>query len=108
MHTELILCILGCAFVTAVPRVVPMMYLRTESLPPFIRRWLSFVPVAVMAALLGPDVLIRQGQLDLSTDNLFLLVAIPSLLVARLTNSFFGTIAFAMGGVALGRWLGWD
>lgn len=108
MYGELAFCILGCAVVTFIPRVGPMMYLKTETLPPAMRRWLDFVPVAVMAALLGPDVLIRENRLDLSLDNLFLLVALPALLVARLTGSFFGTIAFAMGGVALGRWLGWN
>lgn len=105
-HWELVLCIAGSAFVTFVPRVGPIMFLNTEALPAGVRRWLSFVPVAVMAALLGPDVLVRDNVLYLSTDNLFLLVAIPALGVAWWTKSFFGTIAFGMGAVALARWWG--
>lgn len=105
-HWELLLCIAGSSLVTCIPRVGPMMFLNTEALPAGVRRWLSFVPVAVMAALLGPDVLVRDNTLFLSTDNLFLMVAIPALAVAWWTKSFFGTIAFGMGAVALARYWG--
>lgn len=105
-HTELLVMIAGASFVTCLPRVLPMMYLSTEALPPMVQRWLGFVPVAVLAALLGPDVLIRDGALDISTHNLFLLVAVPALGVAWWTKSFFGTIIFSMGAVAAARYCG--
>lgn len=107
MNWDLVLCIAGCSLVTAVPRVLPLMYLSTDNLPPLILRWLSFVPVAVMAALLFPDVLVVEGVLDVSLDNIYLVAAIPSLLLAWRTGSFFGTIACAMGMVAILRWYGW-
>ena len=53
-HAELLFCLVGCMLVTVIPRVGPVMYLHAESLPDLLRHWLSFVPVAVMAALLGP------------------------------------------------------
>lgn len=105
-HGELLLAIVGAMVVTAIPRVLPMMYLATESLPLVVRRWLSFVPVAVLAALLGPDIFIQGGKLDISVHNIFLLVAGPAVLVAWWTKSFFGTILFSMGSVALARYLG--
>ena len=107
MNEDLVWRIVGCTLVTAVPRVFPLMYLSTSSLPPLALRWLSFVPVSVMAALLFPDILLRQGALDISFGNLYLVAAIPALLVAWRSGSFFGTIACAMGGVALLRYLGW-
>ena len=58
-HAELLFCLVGCMLVTVIPRVGPVMYLHAESLPDLLRHWLSFVPVAVMAALLGPDVSLR-------------------------------------------------
>ena len=91
-HAELLFCLVGCMLVTVIPRVGPVMYLHAESLPDLLRHWLSFVPVAVMAALLGPDVFIYQGEF---------------MLVAWWSKSFFGTIAFSMGFVALMRYLGW-
>lgn len=106
MHGELFIAIVGAALVTCIPRVVPMMYIATEALPSLVKRWLGFVPVAVLAALIGPDVLIHNGSLDISTNNLFLLVAIPALGVAWWTKSFFGTILFSMGAVAAARYGG--
>ena len=107
MNTELLLCILGASLVTALPRVLPMMYLSTERLPGVVLRWLSFVPVAVMAALLGPDVLVRDGGFALTPHNIYLVVAVPALAISWWTRSFFGTIAFGMVGVALLRYVGW-
>ena len=106
-HAELLFCLVGCMLVTVIPRVGPVMYLHAESLPDLLRHWLSFVPVAVMAALLGPDVFIQQGEFMPTHHNLFLMTAIPALLVAWWSKSFFGTIAFSMGFVALMRYLGW-
>ena len=107
MNVELLLCIVGCAAVTALPRVLPIMFLSAESLPPLALRWLSFVPVAVMAALLGPDVLVQGGALALHADNIYLTAALPALLVGWWSKSFFGTIATGMGTVALLRFVGW-
>ncbi len=108
MNTELLITIAGCALVTAIPRVFPLMYLSVESLPKTSLKWLSFVPVAVMAALLFPDVLVSQDKLYISIDNTYLLAAIPSLLLAWYSKSFFGTIACAMLAVALLRYWGWS
>ncbi len=105
-HAELIFCIVGCMLVTAIPRLGPVMFLRADSLPPALRHWLSFVPVSVMAALLGQDIFFYDGDFSLSWTNLYLVAAAPSLLVAWRTRSFFGTIAVAMGFVAAGRALG--
>ena len=107
MNIDLLLCILGMTLVTLIPRVMPVTLLAGRELPPLLTRWLSFVPVAVMAALLGPDVFIYQGEFMPTHHNLFLMTAIPALLVAWWSKSFFGTIAFSMGFVALMRYLGW-
>ena len=107
MNSYLVICIVGCALVTALPRVLPLMYLSLDKLPVQAKNWLSFVPVAVMAALLGPGVLVRDGALSLSVENIYLVVAIPALAVSYFTKSFFGTIAFSMGGIALLRYIGW-
>ncbi len=102
---RLVLCILGMAVVTALPRVLPITLLSGRTLPPFLLRWLSFVPVAVLAALLAPEILLRDGRLYIAADNFFLLATVPTLLVAWRTGSFFGAVAAGMGAVALLRLL---
>ena len=104
---ELFLCVAGMSLVTALPRVLPLTLLAGRRLPAAFVHCLSFVPVTVLAALLAPELLLRDGGLYFSFDNLFLLAALPTLFVAWKTNSFFGSIATGMLAVALGRLLGW-
>lgn len=105
-HETLLLCVALATVVTLAPKTLPVTFLRGDALPPLLRRWLDFVPVAVMAALVGPDVFIYDGRFDLSTSNLFLLVSIPTFLVAWKTKNYFVTIAVGIGLVILARWAG--
>lgn len=74
-HSALALCVAGMAIVTALPRILPITFLAHRKLPPALMRWLSFVPVSVLAALLAPEVFLRNGELHLAADNFFLLSA---------------------------------
>lgn len=104
-YSALALCVAGMAIVTALPRVLPITFLANRKLPPALMRWLSFVPVSVLAALLAPEVLLRNGELHLAADNFFLLACLPTLLIAWRTRSFFGAVTAGMVTVALLRLL---
>lgn len=71
MNADILLCIFGMCLATLIPRVVPITLLAGRKLPPLLVRWLSFVPVSVLAALVMPDLTLVNGKLDLSFDNLF-------------------------------------
>ena len=60
-----------------------------------------------MVALVGPDVFFYEGRFNAGTSNLFLMVSLPSLLVAWWGKNYFVTIAFGISLVILARWLGW-
>ena len=95
MNIDLLLCILGMALVTLIPRVMPVTLLAGRELPPLLTRWLSFVPVSVLAALVAPDLLLADGKL-----NIF-----PTLLICWYKKgSLFGALAVGMGTVALIRY----
>ena len=100
---ELLLCLAGMGLVTALPRILPLTLLAGRVLPQVFTRCLSFVPATILAALLAPELLVREGALDIGPDNLFLLAAVPTFLVAWRGNSFFGAIAAGMAAVALTR-----
>jgi branched-subunit amino acid transport protein len=107
MNTQdMLLCLAGMSLVTALPRILPLTLLAGRALPPAFARCLSFVPVAVLSALLAPELLARNGAISLGPDNLFLLAAAPTFLVAR-RGGFFSAIATGMAVVALGRLFGW-
>lgn len=101
---ELALCTGGMILGTFLPRVLPMTLLAGRALPESAHVWLGFVPAAILAALVAPEIFFVDGRLALSTDNTFLLAAFPSILVAWRTKSLFATLAFGMGAVALLRW----
>jgi len=102
---SLILTLFGMMLVTYVPRALPALALSQRPLPPALARWLSYVPAAVLSALLFPALLAPQARLDISLDNTFLLVAVPTFLLCWKTRSFFGTVATGMALVALARLL---
>ena len=103
---SLLLCLASCVLVTQLPKVLPITFLRGDHLPALLRKWLDFIPVAVMAALVGPDIFIYEGQLNVSTSNLFLLVSIPTLVAAWIFRNYFVTIAVGIGLVIAARFFG--
>ncbi len=107
MNEEALLAAAGLSvFLTLLLKTIPITLLRADSLPRILRRWLNFVPVAVMAALVGPDVTFYDGKFNFSFSNLFLLVSVPTLLVAIFTKNYFVTIAAGIGMVIAARYFG--
>lgn len=96
--------IAGMALVTYIPRVAPLLALSSRELHPGVRRWLGYVPTAVLSAMLAVGIVVEDGALDLGMDNVFLLATVPTLAAAILTRSFFGTVAVGMAVVAGGRY----
>ncbi|MBU1248329.1 MAG: AzlD domain-containing protein, partial [Proteobacteria bacterium] len=76
-----------------------------RTLHPAMARFLSFVPTAVLSALLLPSLLVVEGRLNVTPQNVFLWAAIPTLLVAWRTRSFFGGVATGLVLVAGARLL---
>ena len=97
------LTIVGMMLVTYLPRLAPVWFLSSRTLPPLARRWLRLVPVAVLSALLFPALVMQGGQINTRLDNLYLLAAIPAALVAWRTRSLFGAVLTGMALVAAGR-----
>ncbi|WP_347861262.1 AzlD domain-containing protein [Salimicrobium sp. PL1-032A] len=55
--------IIGMAFVTAVPRVVPVFLLEKLNLPEWGRKWLSAIPYAALGALILPGIVtVIEGE----------------------------------------------
>lgn len=92
--------------VTALPRILPLLFLAGRSLPPFVARWLSYVPVAVLAALLAPSLLSPQGALTLApADNLYFWAGLPTFALALKTRNLFLTVLGGMIALSLLRLL---
>ncbi|WP_251553685.1 AzlD domain-containing protein [Neobacillus muris] len=88
----ILLIILGTALVTFLPRVIPLMVLSRFELPEWAARWLSFVPTSVMAALVGQEIFMNDGEWLLSFRNLDFIAAIPTFFIALKTRSLLATV----------------
>ncbi len=105
MRPFVLLIILGAALVTFIPRVLPLVVLSRFNLPDRLIRWLGYVPIAVLAALLAQSILLTNGRLDISPANFSLIAVIPTLLVALRTRSLIGTVLTGVVAMALLRLL---
>jgi branched-subunit amino acid transport protein len=102
---EIALLIFLMAAVTYLPRLLPVLLLSRRTLPGAIQRWLSYVPVAVLAALLAPALFAPAGELNLAfTENPTFWVSIPVFAVAFVTRNLFATVIVGMALIALFRY----
>ncbi|MDI6907150.1 MAG: AzlD domain-containing protein [Thermoanaerobacterales bacterium] len=100
METKLLV-ILGMAAVTYIPRMLPLALLARVGLPEGFIRWLRFVPVAVLSALLAPELLLRDGQVALNAANTNLLAAVPCFAAAVLSRNMLLTVAVGLAAAIL-------
>jgi len=100
-----IVTIIGMAVVTYLPRLLPLIMLSGKKIPEAVLLWLEHVAPAVLAAMLLPTLIIRDGSISFGIENLFLWAAIPTLVAAILSKSLFIPVVFGMVLVILGRWL---
>ncbi|WP_342566095.1 AzlD domain-containing protein [Paenibacillus sp. FSL R7-0345] len=92
VRPDIFLIILGAALVTFIPRVLPLMLLSRISIPEWGMRWLNYMPIAVMAALVAQELFIDGGQFAALTTNVELIAALPAFWVAIKTRSLLGTV----------------
>jgi len=102
---DILLIIAGASLVTALPRVLPLVLLSRVQLPNWAMRWLSYVPVAVMAALVGQDVLAVEGQLAPLHRNAELFAAVLTFAAALLTRSLLVTVVAGVASMMALRFL---
>ena len=67
-----------------------------REVPPRVRQALRFVPPAVLTAIIFPELLIREGEIDLSLGNEWLLAGIAAAIVAWFSKNVVATILAGM------------
>jgi branched-subunit amino acid transport protein len=104
IRADILLIALGAALVTVVPRVVPLVLLARMQLPHWLRVWLGYVPVAVLAALLAGELFLAGG--GLAPPGAPLLAILPAFAVAARSGSIIGAVLAGVAAMALLRALG--
>lgn len=93
---EIWIVIAGMAATNFLLRFTPMALVSKSRVPEPVQRWLSYVPVSVMASLVATEVLRPQGTWLITLRNPYLLAAAPTALVFVKTRSFLGATLAGM------------
>ncbi|HRJ55178.1 MAG TPA: AzlD domain-containing protein [Anaerolineales bacterium] len=73
--------------------------------PETMRRALHYVPPAVLSAIIFPELLLRDGALDLTFTNTRLLAGVIAIVTAWFTRNTLLTILIGMAALLLLQWL---
>ena len=95
MERNILLAILASAAVTALMRVVPVLLLSRFRMPPALQQWLSFIPAAIMAAIITAE-LLGKPALTSSGISISLQAAAVATLVGIISRSLFATVIAGM------------
>ena len=105
MSAKVILTLIGMGAVTYLSRVLFIVGMRGDRLPPFIVRWLSYVPVAVLAAIICPMLAAPEKRLDLTYSNPYLIAGVAATVIAIITKNLIVTVIGGMGVILLLKFL---
>lgn len=104
MSKEMLILIVGMALAAYLTRA-PLMMLSADIIPPLIKRWLRFVPPAMLSALIAPVIFIPHQRVDLSLENHYLIASVVTGYTAYRTKNLLLTIIIGVGSVVLLRWI---
>ena len=103
MRPQELYLIIGMMLVTFLVRYPVLAIVGRVSLPEYLVRALRFVPVAVLSAIIAPELIIRDGALSLAADNEYLAAGLVAIVVAWRWGNLLATIAAGMGSFYLWR-----
>jgi len=96
IQSEHLLLILGMGLVTYIPRWMPILFLSRRQLPQWFAEWLDFIPVAILSALVFPELVTGGSPRHLDLLQPQFIVALPTFLFALKTRSLGGTVVAGM------------
>ncbi|HUK63972.1 MAG TPA: AzlD domain-containing protein [Dongiaceae bacterium] len=97
--------IVGMAVLNYAVRFIPLALVSRIDLPRPVARWLTFVPIAVMGALVASEVLKPGGTWSNPLTGPSLYAAILTAVVFRYTRSFVGATVAGMADGDPARWV---
>lgn len=97
--------IIGMALLNFLIRFVPIAAISRVELPAPVLRWLQFIPVAVMGALVANAVVRPGGEWVAPWSNPWLLACAATAVAYRITRSFLGATVIGMVAFVLFRLL---
>lgn len=97
-NPDYLLLFIGMGLVTYLPRFIPLALFAKREVPAWFSEWLSYIPPALLAALLVPELILAKAPQGVSLNflNPKLWVAVPTFFIAAKTKSLGGTVVAGM------------
>ena len=105
LHSEIMFIITGMAVVTYFTRFACLALFSRRQVPGRLEKWLKHMPTAILTALIAPAILLPRGNLDISTDNHYLLAGCVAAIVAYKSRSVIATMGLGLAVIFILRWL---
>lgn len=96
INSDYLILLAGMSAVTFLPRWLPFLILGRKTIPDWLFQWLQLIPVAILSALLLPQVVTEGVPRNLNLMRPELLAAVPTFLFALKTRSLSGTVMTGM------------
>lgn len=100
------LIILAVSIVTFLLRASFLVFADPHRFPHRFRQGLAFVPPAVLAAIVAPGLLLRDGLLDISASNERFIAGLAAIVATIFARNATAAIAAGMSTLWLLQWLG--
>ncbi|MDQ7092628.1 AzlD domain-containing protein [Desulfosporosinus sp. PR] len=96
MRNEILNIIIGMSLVTYFTRFGALALFRFTGMPTWLGRWLKYVPIAILTALIVPSLLLPKGSLDISLNNHYLIAGIAAAFAAYKSRNIIATLGLGM------------
>ncbi|HSH05067.1 MAG TPA: AzlD domain-containing protein [Anaerolineae bacterium] len=90
------LIIIGMGLITFAIRLTPILLLERFTLPPTLQRALKYVPIAVLSAIIAPELLITNNQINLALTNDRLLAGLLAIFITWYTKNIILAVTLGM------------
>ncbi len=97
--------LLGIGAITYATRLSFIMFFRKVAIPPVVLSLLHFVPVAVLSAIIWPQLFLSGNSIDVSPANPRLIAGLLAALIAWRTRNVLLTIVVGMIALWILQWL---
>lgn len=104
MNSDTWLVIAGVGAITFLTRASFIVFADPRRFPETLRTALTYVPAAVLSAIVVPGLVMPQGHLDIGPGNLRLLAGLVAIVVAARTRNTFVSILSGMASLWALQW----
>lgn len=106
MRTEVVITIVAMAIATFLTRFTSPAILSGASISPCLKRFLKYVPTAILTSLIAPTIFAPHGYIEISTGNSYLIAGTIAALLAYFRQPPLVTMGGGMATMLVLRSLG--